>query len=72
MPDFNDKTPGFDALLGGGRNADDGQYARLEAHGFYWSASEGDPGGATCMVHRFCPEALDGIHTGPEKSPSIA
>lgn len=33
---------GFDALLGGGRS-DDGQYARLEAHGFYWTASESDP-----------------------------
>jgi uncharacterized protein (TIGR02145 family) len=33
---------GFNALLGGGRS-DDGQYARLEAHGFYWTASESDP-----------------------------
>ncbi len=33
---------GFDALLGGGRD-DDGQYARLEAHGFYWTATESDP-----------------------------
>jgi len=33
---------GFDALLGGGR-AEDGRYARLEAHGFYWTASENDP-----------------------------
>jgi uncharacterized protein (TIGR02145 family) len=32
---------GFDALLGGGRSGD-GQYARLEAHGFYWTASESD------------------------------
>jgi uncharacterized protein (TIGR02145 family) len=32
---------GFNALLGGGR-AEDGQYARLEAHGFYWTASESD------------------------------
>jgi uncharacterized protein (TIGR02145 family) len=32
----------FNALLGGGRS-DDGQYARLEAHGFYWTASESDP-----------------------------
>jgi uncharacterized protein (TIGR02145 family) len=32
----------FNALLGGGRS-DDGQYARLEAHGFYWTASETDP-----------------------------
>jgi uncharacterized protein (TIGR02145 family) len=35
-------TSGFDALLGGGRASDDGQYARLEAHGFYWTASESD------------------------------
>jgi uncharacterized protein (TIGR02145 family) len=32
---------GFDALLGGGRSGD-GQYARLEAHGFYWTTSESD------------------------------
>ena len=33
---------GFGALLGGGRSGD-GQYERLEAHGFYWTASESDP-----------------------------
>lgn len=33
---------GFNAVLGGGR-AGDGRYARLEAHGFYWTASEIDP-----------------------------
>jgi uncharacterized protein (TIGR02145 family) len=33
----------FNALLGGGRVSDDGQYARLEAHGFYWTASESNP-----------------------------
>jgi uncharacterized protein (TIGR02145 family) len=33
---------GFNALLGGGRDSD-GHYARLEAHGFYWTASESDP-----------------------------
>lgn len=36
---------GFDALLGGGRERD-GQYARLEAHGFYWTATEIDAGNA--------------------------
>ena len=36
---------GFNAVLGGGR-AEDGQYARLEAHGFYWTASESDPASA--------------------------
>jgi uncharacterized protein (TIGR02145 family) len=34
-------SSGFNALLGGGRDAGD-QYARLEAHGFYWTASEND------------------------------
>jgi uncharacterized protein (TIGR02145 family) len=38
-------SSGFNALPGGGRS-DDGQYARLEAHGFYWTASEGDPASA--------------------------
>ncbi len=36
---------GFNAVLGGGRSQD-GQYARLEAHGFYWTATEDDPGSA--------------------------
>ena len=36
---------GFSALLGGGRSSD-GQYARLEAHGFYWTASAIDSGNA--------------------------
>lgn len=34
-------SSGFGAVLGGGRS-EDGQYARLEAHGFYWTASETD------------------------------
>lgn len=32
---------GLNAVLGGGRSPD-GQYGRLEAHGFYWTASEID------------------------------
>jgi uncharacterized protein (TIGR02145 family) len=35
-------SSGFDAVLGGGRT-EDGQYARLQAHGFYWTATESDP-----------------------------
>lgn len=35
-------SSGFNAVLGGGRS-DKGQYARLEAHGFYWTASQIDP-----------------------------
>jgi len=34
-------TSGFNAVLGGNRS--DGQYARVEAHGFYWTASDNDP-----------------------------
>lgn len=33
-------SSGFNALLGGGRAPDGGDYSRLEAHGFYWTASE--------------------------------
>ena len=33
-------SSGFNAVLGGNRSADDGKYARGEAHGFYWTASE--------------------------------
>ncbi len=33
---------GFDARLGGGRDPD-GSYARLNAHGFYWTATETGP-----------------------------
>jgi uncharacterized protein (TIGR02145 family) len=43
-------SSGFDAVLGGGRS-DDGQYARLEAHGFYWTASESSP--ATAWFYNF-------------------
>ena len=33
-------SSGFNAVLGGSRVSDDERYARLEAHGFYWTASE--------------------------------
>jgi uncharacterized protein (TIGR02145 family) len=38
-------SSGFNAPLGGNRS-DDGQYERLAAHGFYWTASESDPANA--------------------------
>ena len=41
---------GFNALLGGGRSLD-GQFARLEAHGFFWTASESGP--ATAWIYNF-------------------
>ena len=40
---FSGGRSGFNAVYGGTRNADDRQYLRLEAHGFYWTASETAP-----------------------------
>lgn len=34
-------SSGFNAILGGGRNLD-GKYARIDAHGFYWTITEID------------------------------
>jgi uncharacterized protein (TIGR02145 family) len=41
-------SSGLNAVLGGGRELEGKGYARLEAHGFYWTASEIDP------VHAWC------------------
>jgi len=38
-------TSGFNAVLAGNRSID-GQYERLEAHGFYWTASDNDQNSA--------------------------
>jgi uncharacterized protein (TIGR02145 family) len=44
-------SSGFQALLGGGRAETDEGYARLGAHGFYWTASERDS--ATAWFYNF-------------------
>jgi len=36
-------SAGFNAVLGGGRTDKSGEYLRLDAHGFYWSATESGP-----------------------------
>lgn len=36
-------TSGFDAVLGGGRTDKSGEYLRIAAHGFYWTATESGP-----------------------------
>jgi uncharacterized protein (TIGR02145 family) len=41
----NGGPSGFNVVFGGGR-AEDGQYARRDGHGFYWTASESDAGHA--------------------------
>jgi uncharacterized protein (TIGR02145 family) len=38
-------SSGFNALLGGNRS-DDGHYERLQAHGFYWTATDTDSASA--------------------------
>jgi uncharacterized protein (TIGR02145 family) len=38
-------SAGFNALLGGNRS-DDGHYERMQAHGFYWTASGSDSASA--------------------------
>jgi len=43
-------SSGFNALLGGGRSQE-GEYARLEAHGFYWTATE--DASATAVFYNF-------------------
>ncbi len=36
-------SSGFNAVYGGGLTDKSGEYQRLEAHGFYWSATESGP-----------------------------
>jgi len=43
-------TSGFSAMLGGSRGSD-GRYDRLEAHGFYWTASNN--GSASARFYNF-------------------
>ncbi len=52
---MNAGSSGFNAVLGGGRHQA-GQYARLEAHGFYSTASEIDP--ANAWYYNFGSQAL--------------
>jgi uncharacterized protein (TIGR02145 family) len=42
---------GFDVVLGGGRNDKDLQYARIDAHGFYWTATAS--GAETAWFYNF-------------------
>jgi uncharacterized protein (TIGR02145 family) len=58
-------STGFGAVLGGGRTGD-GQYARLQAHGFYWTASE--EGAAAASFYNFA-QGSQGLHrqSGGEK-----
>ncbi len=61
---------GFEAVFGGGR-AEDGQYARGDAHGFYWTASETGP--ATAWFYNLGRNGLSvNRHATGEKSGAFA
>jgi uncharacterized protein (TIGR02145 family) len=61
---------GFNALLGGGREPD-GNYARVEDHGFYWTATEYDMEHA--WFYNFGRGAgLLNRHSGGDKSMALA
>jgi uncharacterized protein (TIGR02145 family) len=63
-------SSGFNALLGGNRS-NDGQYARLEAHGFYWTASEDNP--ASAVFYNFAHGKLALYRqTGGEKASAFS
>jgi uncharacterized protein (TIGR02145 family) len=58
---------GFNAVLGGNRS--DGRYARLEAHGFYWTASDNDHSSAPFYNFGHNGQAL---HRQPEGEKQMA
>jgi uncharacterized protein (TIGR02145 family) len=61
---------GFEAVFGGGR-AEDGQYARGDAHGFYWTASETGP--ATAWMYNLGRNGLSvNRHADAEKLQALA
>lgn len=59
---------GFDAVLGGNRTID-GKYERLEAHGFYWTASENDP--ITAPFYNFG-KGSQGLYRQPQGQKQMA
>jgi uncharacterized protein (TIGR02145 family) len=57
-------SSGFNVVFGGGRSGN-GQYARLEAHGFYWTASESGPSNA--WLYNFGQARILNRHNDGEK-----
>jgi len=57
-------SSGFNAVFGGGRSQS-GEYARLEGHGLYWTASESDA--ATAWVYNFGQARILNRHRDVEK-----
>ena len=61
-------TSGFNAVLGGNRSPD-GQYARSEAHGLYWTASDNDH--ASAPIYNFG-KGGQALHRGPQGDKQMA
>jgi uncharacterized protein (TIGR02145 family) len=62
-------SSGFNVLFGGGR-VPDGQYARLEAHGFFWTASETDS--ARAWLYNFGQARILNRHSDGEKGRALS
>jgi uncharacterized protein (TIGR02145 family) len=62
-------SSGFNAVMGGGR-ADGGEYARRDAHGFYWTASESDP--AHAWFYNFGRALILNRHRDGEKQRALS
>jgi uncharacterized protein (TIGR02145 family) len=61
-------TSGFNAVLGGNRSVEV-KYERLEAHGFYWTASENDP--ITAPFYNFG-NGSQALHRQPQGNKQMA
>jgi uncharacterized protein (TIGR02145 family) len=62
-------SSGFNAVFGGGRS-EDGRYARLQAHGFYWTASESGRGSA--WLYNFGQARILNRHNDGEKQRALS
>ena len=62
-------SSGFNAVFGGRRDPD-GQYARLNAHAFYWTASESDSAGA--WFYNFGQALILNRHSDGEKQTALS
>ena len=64
-------SSGFDVVFGGGRTDKDLQYQRIDAHGFYWTATESGPD--TAWMYNFGRNGVSmNRHADAEKLRSFA
>jgi uncharacterized protein (TIGR02145 family) len=64
-------SSGFDVVFGGGRSGKDRQFQRIDAHGFYWTATES--GADTAWMYNFGRNGVSmNRHAGIEKLDAYA